>query len=611
MNKSILHLVALVAILPCTHAIAQAPAPQSTDAKWPPALRGADKNGTATVTSKDFLKVPPSLEKLRAEGKIAPFTVAKTAPTVEVAYQNNLPNRANNGTGWTSWGDIAVASDGKVYVGIGNHGSNTALPKDGGGYTFLYCWNPATKTLKQVVDINKLLDPKAGDPAWSKMHARILEGKDKKIYFTLTLNDGGLAYKTKWTEHIPGGQLFQYDPETGKTKLVASFPGEVTPTTLMDTERNIFYGNFEGKTQHSDIALTAFDLGKGKVVYQSKHDDVISSRNFALARDGKLYFNGKGGFWKYDPDTKAISFLHVQIPVAVNSGGPTPAGALVPTSILNFSAFVDKLKNPQDALSKYLRQQLTPATIALLDAYDTKTSPANPDFYENHVANALLTPLLKDLNTVLENPAFYSEERFTPALLTPQIAEIKKQTNQNGILRANRMLLVSAMSDVIATDQSQWMRSSTPETKEGYIYGTTTSGGQLFRFSPSKNEIKILGENFAGGLYTPVTILSPDEKYLYFVPGGHGPGADVDTPLVQYNIATGERKVIAFLRDVIAQATGYAPSGTFGAKISADGSTVYINFNGDLPKGQNTTKHSEGFGLTGFTAIHIPASERQ
>lgn len=42
--------------------------------------------------------------------------------------------------------------------------------------------------------------------------------------------------------------------------------------------------------------------------------------------------------------------------------------------------------------------------------------------------------------------------------------------------------------------------------------------------------------------------------------------------------------------------------------MSADASTLYVNFNGQPHT--NIEKHARAFGLTAFAAIHIPASER-
>lgn len=442
-------------------------------AQWPPALPGA-VNGTVTIKTDEFLKVPEDVEKARAKEGAAPFIMAKTAPTVELSYHDKLPNAALNGTGWSTWGDICVASDGMVYTGTGNHGENvvaeSSAAPDKRGYAFIYRWDPKTKTQKQVVDVNAVVQPQAGDPAWSKVHARILEGRDKKIYFSCTLNDGGESYKMKWTPRVPGGQVFQFDPATGMTQIVGHFPGECTATTMMDTKRNIMYFCAEGKTKHDDVALTAYDLDKNAIVYQSEHDAVKADRNFMLARDGRVFYNGLDGLWMYDPEKKQVS----------------------------------------------------------------QTKSKFPD----------------------------------------------KST----------------------------LRSSTDESDKGFIYGTTMSPGQLLRYSPKQDKLEMLGFDFLNGEYTTVTVLSPDQKYVYYLPGAHGGAMDIGTPVVQYDIAKNQRKVIAFLREGVDKATGYIPAGTYGIKMSADGSTLYVDFNGQPH--DNIKGHGKAFGMTAFAAIHIPASER-
>ena len=59
--------------------------------------------------------------------------------------------------------------------------------------------------LKQIADPNKIAGAHPGGPSFSKVHARILEGRDKKIYFTCTLNDGGKAGEVKWTNRPCSG----------------------------------------------------------------------------------------------------------------------------------------------------------------------------------------------------------------------------------------------------------------------------------------------------------------------------------------------------------------------------------------------------------------------
>lgn len=269
--------------------------------QWPPPLKGA-VNGTVTFTSDLLLKVPPDVQKMAAEPDVPPFIVAKTPPVIDLAYHGNLPNAALNGTGWSAWGDICLASDGRVYSGIGDHGDDAG----GKSHAYIYEWDPKTKILKQVVDLNAVVPRTKGEPTWSKVHCRILEGADGNIYFSGTLNDGNAADKPqfKWSEAIPGGQIYQYNPKTGQTSLYANLPaGHCTATTLMDLERNIFWCNLEAGPN----ALWAFDMTNKRELYRAPAGSVTFNRNFAMDRKGVVYFNGEGGIWKCDLQTKSIT----------------------------------------------------------------------------------------------------------------------------------------------------------------------------------------------------------------------------------------------------------------------------------------------------------------
>ncbi|MEO6846128.1 MAG: hypothetical protein ABI443_02215, partial [Chthoniobacterales bacterium] len=304
--KSRLHLCLALLCLSSSFAVDLTPAAE--DQSWPPALPGA-KEGTVTLTTDKFLQIPASCAAKMKEPGAAPFTVAKTAPTVDFAYHGSLPNQALNGTGWSAWGDIAVASTGMVYCGIGDHGEDNK----GKSHAYLYAWNPKTNTLKQIIDVNAIVTRTKGEPTWSKVHAGILEGPDGNIYFSATLNDGNSANQpvNKWSEAIPGGQLYQYNPRSGKSKVFANLPaGHCTATTRLDTARYVWWCNLESSTLGDKIQavneLYAVNLKTGKPLYRAPDGSVTQNRNFALARNGTVYFNGEGGIWKCDAQAKKI-----------------------------------------------------------------------------------------------------------------------------------------------------------------------------------------------------------------------------------------------------------------------------------------------------------------
>jgi hypothetical protein len=326
-----------------------------------------------------------------------------------------------------------VAGDGRVYCGIGDHGADAA----GDARAFIHRWDPKRHVLARIVDINALAPPddKHGDkhPAWSKVHAKIDEGADGQIYFSATLNDGNLAGQPqyRWSEKLPGGQLYCYDPRTERAAVFADLPAKrCTATSLLDRERNIWWCNLEAGTGN---ALWGLDLKTRQPVFQAPDGSLGFNRNFALARDGAVYFNGKDRLWKFDPAGRAIA----------------------PTN----SAF-----------------------------------PKSPG-----------------------------------------------------------------------------MRASTHESRDGAIYGVTHESNQLFRYRPARDELELLGPNWLTGSYTTVCVLSPDERFVYYLPGAHGSAFQDGTPVVQYDIARGQRKVLAFLAAAIEESCGYDPAvGALAKKGSSE-----------------------------------------
>ncbi|HUE71904.1 MAG TPA: hypothetical protein VMP01_13545 [Pirellulaceae bacterium] len=435
---------------------------------WPPPLQG-EKDGTVTLRSEDFLAVPEKVAAAVKDGSAVAFDVAKTPPTVELAFHRDLGADAVKRRLWSSWGDICVASDGSVYVGIGDHGDDVG----GDARCFVYRWLPDKKELVQVVDMNRVVPPKDGQPAWSKVHAKIDEAADGRILFSCTLNDGNRAKLPThhWNDSLPGGQLYAFDPTTGKTSVVTSLPPRrCTATSLIDRERNIWWCNLEAGEGN---ALWGFDLATSKPVFQSPDGTIAFNRAIALARDGSIYFNHERGLGKYDPNSQALTTKSVHF-------GDSPG-----------------------------------------------------------------------------------------------------------------------------------MRSATHESSRGIIYGTSHQNNELFAFTIGTGTLSPLGPTWLAGEYTTVTILSPDERFLYYLPGAHGRAWQSGTPVIQYDIASGRRKVLAFLAPALENEFAYVPGGTYGAKLSADGGTLYVNFNGHAADSiRPAAMKPNGFGLTAFAAIHIPAVER-
>src|SRR6185295_13278382 len=104
---------------------------------WPPQLKGAVK-GTVTFSSPQLLVMPQDVREAAKEADTTPLKIAKKPPTVDLALHGNLGPNAAERRLWSSWGDICLASDGRVYCAIGDHGNDVG----GDARCFLYCWDP-------------------------------------------------------------------------------------------------------------------------------------------------------------------------------------------------------------------------------------------------------------------------------------------------------------------------------------------------------------------------------------------------------------------------------------------------------------------------------------
>lgn len=160
------------------------------------------------------------------------------------------------------------------------------------------------------------------------------------------------------------------------------------------------------------------------------------------------------------------------------------------------------------------------------------------------------------------------------------------------------------------------LRAATLETPQGYIYAVAgRRDGRIYRFDVKQETAEEIGtvrlENGERKTRAYVTTMDADASgtYFYYVGGdAHGYSDRDNTPIVQYNIKTGRKKVIAFLHPYYEQKYQFAPNGAYGSSLSADGSKLCITWMGDRAdiRGGRGKKIKH----CAWMVIDIPASER-
>lgn len=80
------------------------------------------------------------------------------------------------------------------------------------------------------------------------------------------------------------------------------------------------------------------------------------------------------------------------------------------------------------------------------------------------------------------------------------------------------------------------------------------------------------------------------------------------SPVVQFDLRTRTKKIIAFLHPFYSTRYGYVPLGTYSSAISPDGDRLFITWNGN--RGGEDRRGRYAFDTCALTVVHIPRAER-
>lgn len=254
---------------------------------FPPTLPGGQT--VVRDTSDEFLKPPAMLRPGVA--------VAAASPTIDFLY---FPGQTYPGRPWSNWGD-GVAANGRYYTAIGDH----LAP---GGNAFVFEYDPVARTLKQLVDVRRLLNLPEGHYTPGKIHTWLDLGGDGWLYFATHRGSEGV---TTSANHYSGDWIIRCHPQTGKAEVVthAPVPKHSIPCSVLDPERLIFYGGTAAGREVTDegIRFLAYDLKARKVLYTGP-DGPARAMIFAKSTGRVYYMPGSdkaeaGTLMRFDPAT--------------------------------------------------------------------------------------------------------------------------------------------------------------------------------------------------------------------------------------------------------------------------------------------------------------------
>jgi hypothetical protein len=157
------------------------------------------------------------------------------------------------------------------------------------------------------------------------------------------------------------------------------------------------------------------------------------------------------------------------------------------------------------------------------------------------------------------------------------------------------------------TGENIGVRAATQETNDGFIY--SVSSGQrdqdatIWRLNTTTEKVERMGPVAVGTqAYVASLDVDPSGRFLYYVPGAHGGGDRDGSPLVQFDVRTGNKKVIAFFHPFYQQKYGFTPKGTYSTAVSSEGDKVFVTW--------NVSRGTRAWDCCALAVVHIPLSER-
>lgn len=295
------------------------------------------------------------------------------------------------------------------------------------------------------------------------------------------------------------------------------------------------------------------DWGYGKVhapMLVDRCGEIVTSTYWGTRRDLRLGGSYEGDHLiRYDPATRTVESLGVPVP-----GYGLPSLAMSPDRQWVFGEAVDPESEPDAGV------------FFIADAETGEVVYSNDDERHRGFRSILVSP---------DGEAFYT-------------------------IGGGDLVAVDPGGDAREVPDALpagWLRAATASTPEGSVYGTTRDPDAIFEFAPD-GTFTSLGpvEDYVASL-----AVSPDGTTLYYVPGAHGSGAEIGTPLVAVDLESGDHEVVVLLNDLIEPALGVTAGGSYNVVVDPTGERLFIGLNAGPPGDVGET-----FGTVVLAVVELP-----
>ena len=276
----------------------------------------------------DTTKVPAQTAPASCQGEVGDTVPWHSGVTVEAETLQErsgelpgvdvvvYPHPDYAGRPWSQWGQGIVLDDGRMLSGIGDH-----VWADGNSYLFEY--DPQTRTLTQFADALTVVGHEPGEWGFGKIHAQMVKGPCGEVYVsTYWGTRRGLTY----TDEYQGDVLLRLDPDSRTIEnLGVIFPEHGVASLASWPEGGLIYAEAADPFGQKTGSFVVLDMETGDIVFEDDDPSHGGYRSIAVDAQGGAYITWDGdGLARYNPETNTLEQVDSLMPGSILRGTTPP-----------------------------------------------------------------------------------------------------------------------------------------------------------------------------------------------------------------------------------------------------------------------------------------------
>ncbi len=279
-------------------------------------VRGTSAVGAESLDGRAACESPASDVPWTSTVTATPVVLSEGSDAMPRVEAITYPHPGYDGNPWSQWGQGLVLADGRYLSAIGDH-------RGPDGNSYVYEYDPATKTLTQIVDVLAVVDHTPADWGFGKVHAQMVQGPCDNV---MVATYWGTRRDVEYTAGYRGDVLMNLDPQQRTVGIQGvMYPEHGIPSMAGSPDGQLLYAEAVDPLTEDGGAFVVHDVADGTTIFVDDDPSHTGYRSIAVDADGRAFYSiGAGMLAVYDPASNTRSTLEARLPGAWLRAASTP-----------------------------------------------------------------------------------------------------------------------------------------------------------------------------------------------------------------------------------------------------------------------------------------------